>query len=117
MAPGIVEAIGFAAGVFTTGAALPQIVHALRRRTMRDVSLVMLLAMATGIALWLLYGLARGSQPLIVWNAISLGFYGVLLAMKAWYRGARAGNFPGKRVDGPAGSFHGAANVIEDGQR
>ncbi len=112
------EAIGFAAGVFTTGAALPQIVHAIRRRSMRDVSLSMLFAMATGIALWLAYGIERGSGPLVVWNAISLAFYFILLGMKLYYDVAGASRkFPERAGEIPAGGFHGAANVASDGER
>ncbi len=89
-----IEAVGIAAGLFTTGASLPQIVHAWRTRSMRDVSLTMILAMLTGLALWLVYGLLLGSFSLIVWNAVSLVFYVALLTLKLRYGMGSAGKIP-----------------------
>lgn len=118
MSKAAVDVLGFAAGALTTGAALPQILHAWRTRSMRDVSVLMLLSMTCGIALWLLYGIVLGSPPLVVWNAVTLAFYGLLVAMKFGLRerarGERFSTPPGPLT---AGGFAGRANPIEDAER
>jgi MtN3 and saliva related transmembrane protein len=101
-----IEMVGLAAGFLTTAAALPQIVHAIRRRSMRDVSLGMLGSMFAGLALWLGYGVLLHSLSLIVWNAVTLGFYAVLLTLKLRFDGAVQ-----------AGGLRSGANLVEDVER
>ena len=81
-APGVIEALGFAAGALTTLSFIPQVVKAWRSRSTGDLSLTMLVAFTTGVALWLVYGLAVMSWPVIVANGITLGLSGVLLTLK-----------------------------------
>ncbi len=52
--------LGYAAGILTTLAFLPQAFRIIRTRQTRDISLLWALAMNTGIILWLLYGIAKG---------------------------------------------------------
>lgn len=77
-----VTLIGHAAGVLTTISFLPQVIKAWRTRSTGDLSLVMLLAFLTGLGLWLVYGLAIGSMPLVLANGVTLSLVLVLLAMK-----------------------------------
>jgi MtN3 and saliva related transmembrane protein len=113
-----IDALGFAAGALTTGAALPQILHAWRTRSMRDVSVLMLLCMTGGIALWLLYGVVLAAPPLIVWNAVTLAFYGVLVAMKFGLREVRGEDrFSVPPSPVAAGGFAGRANPTDDAER
>ena len=65
-----VAVIGYVAGAFTTVAFLPQLVRALRTRSTGDLSFPMLAMMASGVALWSIYGLTIGSLPIVVPNAI-----------------------------------------------
>jgi MtN3 and saliva related transmembrane protein len=60
-----VTALGFLAGVFTTVAFVPQLVRASRSRSTKDLSLPMFLIFTTGVLLWLLYGLAIRSAPVM----------------------------------------------------
>lgn len=77
-----VTLIGHAAGVLTTISFLPQVIKAWRTRSTGDLSLIMLLAFLTGLGLWLVYGLAIGSMPLVLANGVTLSLVLVLLAMK-----------------------------------
>ena len=45
----------------------------------------MLTAQSTGVALWLVYGVGIGSQPVILSNAITLSLTLLLFAMKRMY--------------------------------
>ena len=74
--------LGFVAGVLTTFASLPQIIYVVRTRSMNDVSLVTLCMLATGCALWLVYGAVIHAAPVIVWNALSLLLYLMQLGLK-----------------------------------
>lgn len=64
--------IGLAAGVCTATSLIPQVVKTIREKKAEDVSLVMLLVLGVGIALWIVYGLKRNDLPIIATNAFSL---------------------------------------------
>ena len=78
----LTEVIGFLAGAFTTAAFIPQVVHSWRTRDLAGVSLKMYGLFTAGVAMWLAYGIALGSLPIIVFNVIILVLSGVVLALK-----------------------------------
>ena len=80
--PAAIHWIGGAGAVLTTICWLPQAVRVVRTKDARAISLATNLIFATGILLWLIYGIALGNWPLIVANAISMMFTLVIIAMK-----------------------------------
>ena len=74
--------MGFAAGTLTTLAYLPQALHSFRTRSVRDLSLAMLVTLNTGLLLWVVYGVWIGSMPLIVTNVLTFVLAFPLLVMK-----------------------------------
>jgi MtN3 and saliva related transmembrane protein len=80
-----VTALGFLAGVFTTAAFVPQLVRASRSRSTKDLSLPMFLIFTTGVLLWLLYGIAIRSAPVVAANGVTLVLAGAILALKIRY--------------------------------
>jgi MtN3 and saliva related transmembrane protein len=74
--------IGFAAGLLTTFAFVPQVIHIWKAKSARDVSLHAFAAFALGVALWLAYGIVKQEPPIIFWNAVTLVLAGAILAMK-----------------------------------
>src|SRR5262249_36277421 len=68
----VVDLIGFAAATLTTISLLPQLVKTWRTRSSGDLSLGMLLVFVTGIALWLVFGLATHAAPVVAANAATL---------------------------------------------
>lgn len=76
------DAIGGVAAVLTTIAFLPQVIKSWRSGSTRDVSLGMFLILNTGIVLWLIYGLALGSLPLILANGVTLFLTGTIMFLK-----------------------------------
>lgn len=82
MQPAFIEILGFSAAVLTTLCWLPQAVQTVRTRDTRAISLWTQAMFATGIGLWLVYGLLIASWPLIGANAVSLALVLVILTMK-----------------------------------
>lgn len=89
---------GLVAGAFTTFSSLPQILRVLKTRSMEDISLITLCMFASGVSLWLCYGIIIHALPVVLWNALSLSLYGVQIFLKisltqkkpalAWHREA-----------------------------
>ncbi|EKE78095.1 SemiSWEET family sugar transporter [Oceanibaculum indicum] len=86
LSPDLVELVGGIAAVLTTLSFLPQVLKAWRSRSARDVSLLMLLLFLAGVLLWLCYGLALGSMPLILANAVTAVLILAILAAKLRFR-------------------------------
>jgi MtN3 and saliva related transmembrane protein len=78
----ITTSIGFAAGLLTTIAFVPQVVQIWKAKSAKDVSLHTFVAFAIGLGLWLAYGILKQELPIIVWNAVTLALTGAILAMK-----------------------------------
>jgi MtN3 and saliva related transmembrane protein len=80
-----VEAVGALAGILTTIAFIPQVVKTWRSHSAEDISLFMFLLFSTGVALWLVYGIAIASVPVIAANAITLILALSILVLKVRY--------------------------------
>jgi MtN3 and saliva related transmembrane protein len=74
--------VGAAAGVLTTGAWLPQILHCWRTRSVRDVSWGYMLVLAVGAALWVVYGACTSDAILVLANAATLVALATLVVFK-----------------------------------
>jgi MtN3 and saliva related transmembrane protein len=79
-----VNHLGFAAAVCTTGAFIPQVLLVWRQRGAPGISSGMYLLFIFGVALWLFYGIALGSLPVVIANGITLMLASSVLGMK-WY--------------------------------
>ena len=74
--------VGFIAGLVTTAANLPQVWKTFRNKSGEGLSFRMLLTLAIGLGLWILYGIMSKSLPLIVTNVIVLLLILLLIGMK-----------------------------------
>ena len=63
---------GAAAACLTMLAFVPQIVKALKTKSVKDVSVMTLLQLAVGVSLWIVYGIYRRDPILIMANVITL---------------------------------------------
>jgi MtN3 and saliva related transmembrane protein len=77
--------VGFMAGFVTTAANLPQVWKTYRGKSGEGLSFRMLLALAIGLGLWIVYGTMSKLPPLIVTNAVALLLILSLLGMKLKY--------------------------------
>ncbi|MGP9821858.1 SemiSWEET transporter [Salinarimonas sp. NSM] len=79
------EIVGALAATLTTICWLPQAVRTIRTRETRAISALTQGIFAIGLALWLVYGLAIGSWPIIVANALTFLLVSTILALKLRY--------------------------------
>ena len=77
-----IQNLGLLAGVLTTAAWLPQLARTWRSRSAADLSWPYLLVFASGVSLWLLYGVLSRDVPVVAANAVTFLLVGLLLALK-----------------------------------
>ena len=80
-----VDLVGGLAGAFTTIAFIPQVVKTWRSGSAQDISLFMFVLFSTGVLLWLIYGIAIQSVPVIAANSITLLLAVSILILKVRY--------------------------------
>jgi len=78
----LIETVGSLAAILTTGSFVPQVWLTFKSRDVSGISLGMYSAFTLGVAMWLFYGLAKGSWPIAVANLLTLTFALMILAMK-----------------------------------
>ena len=81
-----VQVLGFLAGTLTTIAFVPQVLRTWRTKSAGDLSMGMLVTFTTGVALWLLYGIALESMPIMLANGITLVLALILVGLKYRHR-------------------------------
>jgi MtN3 and saliva related transmembrane protein len=79
------EILGLAAGLFTTGSLVPQVIQVFRRKSAADISLLFNLMFLAGGLLWLAYGLIDKLVPVIFWNTLAIIMVFLLLIGKLKY--------------------------------
>jgi len=82
MEPDLSTLFGYPAAFLTTIAFVPQAWQSWRTRDLSGISLPMYALFTLGVALWLGYGLAIGSLPVIVANAVTLALAAPVLWLK-----------------------------------
>jgi MtN3 and saliva related transmembrane protein len=78
----LTELIGTLAATLTTLSFLPQVAKTWQSQSAADFSWIWLVAFAAGLALWLLYGIALASLPLIAANGITLSLVLMIVFVK-----------------------------------
>lgn len=76
------EWLGYVAATLTTLAFVPQAARTIRTRDTHGISLWMYVVFTVGIAFWFGYGIALGSWPMIVANAITFVLAATILVLK-----------------------------------
>lgn len=100
-----VPLVGFGAGTLCTLAYLPQALHSYRTKSVRDISLIMLVSLDVGLLLWVAYGFLIHSLPIILPNTITFFLAFPLLIMKLRYRNTAAVPADGEQSDGSRASY------------
>jgi MtN3 and saliva related transmembrane protein len=76
------DLIGYGAACLTTAAFVPQALISWRTRDLSGVSLSMYSLFTLGVTLWLVYGIALQSWPIILANSITLVLASLVLGLK-----------------------------------
>lgn len=79
------EVLGYAAAVCTTGSFVPQVIKILKARDVSGISSSMYTIFCVGVLLWVMYGFAIRSLPVIAANAITLLLSSTVLFLKIRY--------------------------------
>lgn len=78
--------IGISAGIFTSFSMLPQLMKMIKEKKVDDISVVMLLILLTGLALWVYYGILREDWPIILTNSFSFLLNGIIIVLRFKYQ-------------------------------
>ncbi len=81
----ITDIVGYAAAFVGTFLMMPQILKAMKTKSMRDISDWMIFAYILNCILWSAYGMLLGAMPVIVCNVIALGIGFFQLGLKQKY--------------------------------
>lgn len=76
------ELIGYAAATLTTVSFLPQAIMTIKTRDTESLSMGMYSLFATGVLLWLIYGIYLDNQAIIIANAITFVLAAIILGFK-----------------------------------
>jgi MtN3 and saliva related transmembrane protein len=82
----MIETIGSVAALLTTFSFLPQVIKTWRTRSAADLSWIWLVGFSAGLFLWMLYGIALGSIPLVGANFVTLSLVLMIAGIK-WREG------------------------------
>ncbi len=80
------QIIGYIGGLMTTVAALPQIIKAVKTKSLDDFAWGYLGILTVGILFWLIYGISIMDWVIISANTITLIFNGILCVLKIIYK-------------------------------
>lgn len=78
--------IGISAAALTMFSFIPQIIKALRSKSVKDVSPVTLFQLSAGVSLWIAYGIYRRDNVIITANVVTLTTLFILIYLFFKYR-------------------------------
>lgn len=79
------DIIGTVAGILVLSSFIPQLIKAYKTKKMSDVSIHLMVLIASGMFLWVIYGLIRSDPVIIGTNATGFALNITLLVMKLRY--------------------------------
>lgn len=82
-----IQFVGIGAGILTSISMLPQLIKTFKEKKAEELSLLMILALITGISGWIWYGILRDDLPIIITNGFSLFLNFILLFFRIKYAG------------------------------
>jgi MtN3 and saliva related transmembrane protein len=76
------EILGLAAGTITSITFVPQVIRIWQTKSAKDLSLLMLLLLITGVLMWLTYGIIVKDTAIIYTNSMVLAMSLIMLYFK-----------------------------------
>ncbi len=80
------EILGLVAATITTSGFVPQVFKIWKDKSTKAISLNMYLLLSLGLLLWLIYGFAIGSLPVILANGVTLVLVLSIVGLKLKYK-------------------------------
>lgn len=77
-----IQFLGLAAGTITSFTFIPQVIQIWKTKSAKDLSLVMLLLLITGVSMWLTYGILIKDPAIIYTNSMVLAMSLIMLVFK-----------------------------------
>lgn len=77
-----VQILGLAAGTITSITFVPQVIQIWKTKSAKDLSLMMLLLLITGVLMWLTYGIIVKDTAIIYTNSMVLAMSLIMLYFK-----------------------------------
>ena len=84
--PGLMLALGIAAGIFTAVSLLPQVIKMIKTKKAEHISPWMNIVLMCGLLLWMVYGILKKDWPIILTNAFSMVLNIIMLALRGKYK-------------------------------
>jgi len=81
----LTDLIGITAGILVLSSFIPQLHKAYKTKRMLDVSIYLMGLIASGMFLWVVYGIIRKDPVIIVTNASGFILYIILMILKLRY--------------------------------
>jgi MtN3 and saliva related transmembrane protein len=81
-----IDIIGAVAGLCGIAGFTPQIIKILRERDAQAISLRMYLLTGAGFVLWVIYGVAQKSWPIVATNGVMLAMAATILVLKLRFK-------------------------------
>lgn len=79
------DIIGYVAGILMSSTMLPQIIKSLKTKSVKDISLWMLIILIIGSFLWMIYGILINSLPIIIMDIVAVFINSAQLLIKIKY--------------------------------
>ena len=88
----IEDVIGYLGGIFIMVSFIPQVIKSYKTKSVKDLSIWMIIATLIGTVFWLSYGVLISAKPIIIMNSI-FGFVVLYqLFLKIRYKDGPKGN-------------------------
>ncbi len=78
----LITTLGLLAAIMTSVSYIPQVRKALPKGSADDLSFKTLIILATGLGLWILYGLFKQDFVIVVANSVGLALVATLVGLK-----------------------------------
>lgn len=82
----IEDIIGYLGGIFIMISFIPQVIKSYKTKSVKDLSLAMLVATLIGTIFWLIYGFLVNGTPIIITNTVFTVFVIFQLYLKIKYQ-------------------------------
>ena len=107
----IVLILGYASGILTTFAGIPQVIKIIRTSSTQDLSYIGLAMTTSGLCLWTVYGFLENDNPMIVFNMLAFFIYCALFSLKIYIE-----IYKKKLSDSPTNITYSQLSTLQDGE-